>query len=751
MIKLIVSISFLLLSHLSYCQTLNWANSYEGSVNGQYHGTTQFIKSTGRNLFWTGNMSDSIDFDPTAGIDKKAWNTNQTNVFIQKADTSGNVEKTIAYRPNLTVNALEIVDTIVLFYCRYSVAFDIDPGSNVHMLPAPSGGDKFFLAAFDLDLNFLWVKTWWSPSLINSGRMVITPEKKILMSGRFFGTFDLDPGPNVMNHTANSTVSGYILNLDINGNYLWSKSYETDYFSNVFNISIATDGFIAAVVFKDSLDFDFGSGQTKYAEGNGDFKVSFAKYNYLGDYLWHKVFQGPFSTSNSFSFGSATQFALDKMDNIFVYTWLAGVQDFNPDPALVNSHTSNGSTDIVVVKFDNMGIYQKSIQIGAENPERAFHMSIDKYANLVLSGYMNSASVDFDPSVNTQLLNGSGQVNGPSLGFYAKYNANLELLALGSLGDASTYVDVLSHVIDPYHRLVFSGSYQGTVDFDPSSGVDNRTAVSPNGDLFLTSRDICGGATTHSFSETACTQYTLPSGRRTYTQSGTYIDTVTNYLGCDSILTIQLTIIAPVLSSQTLTACNQFVSPTGKIWSVTGIYEDTLQTTVGCDSIITFNLTIPVFDLNVLNDDPTLVALMNNAQYQWLDCNNNFSPITGAVFQAFSPQTSGTYAVQLTNQGCKDTSACETIATASLDEAMAGSLIQLYPNPASEYIEVKLPEGTTLNFHLKLLDPTGKTVLETEVIQSMQINVSHLARGMYYVHLGPNQKDSQSVYKIILQ
>jgi hypothetical protein len=50
----------------------------------------------------------------------------------------------------------------------------------------------------------------------------------------------------------------------------------------------------------------------------------------------------------------------------------------------------------------------------------------------------------------------------------------------------------------------------------------------------------CNSAST--LAVTACASYTVPSGDETYTISGTYSDTIPNFAGCDSVITIQLSI-----------------------------------------------------------------------------------------------------------------------------------------------------------------------------------------------------------------
>jgi hypothetical protein len=96
-----------------------------------------------------------------------------------------------------------------------------------------------------------------------------------------------------------------------------------------------------------------------------------------------------------------------------------------------------------------------------------------------------------------------------------------------------------------------------------------------------------------SFSVQACNSYTVPSGDETYTSSGTYFDTIPTAAGCDSLLTIQLTINSFVTSSLNVSACNSYTVPSGdETYTQSGNYMDTLTASSGCDSIISIQLTI---------------------------------------------------------------------------------------------------------------------------------------------------------------
>lgn len=78
---------------------------------------------------------------------------------------------------------------------------------------------------------------------------------------------------------------------------------------------------------------------------------------------------------------------------------------------------------------------------------------------------------------------------------------------------------------------------------------------------------------------------------QTYTSSGTYYDTMTSYLGIDSIVALHLTIYPAYAFNLYETACDSY------LWNDTyyyesGDYEDGYQTIHGCDSIYTLHLTI---------------------------------------------------------------------------------------------------------------------------------------------------------------
>ena len=89
-----------------------------------------------------------------------------------------------------------------------------------------------------------------------------------------------------------------------------------------------------------------------------------------------------------------------------------------------------------------------------------------------------------------------------------------------------------------------------------------------------------------------CYKITSPSGKKIYTQSGRYFDTLVSYRGCDSVVIVKATIFNGTSSEVNAATCRRYFSPTGKVYKTPGTYYDTLVNYLGCDSIIKTNFSI---------------------------------------------------------------------------------------------------------------------------------------------------------------
>ena len=233
-----------------------------------------------------------------------------------------------------------------------------------------------------------------------------------------------------------------------------------------------------------------------------------------------------------------------------------------------------------------------------------------------------------------------------------------------------------------------------------------------------------GKNTFSTLNDTAGCSYTSPSGTYSWDSSGTYRDTLVNAAGCDSVITINLTLLGTTTGSSIIdTACNSYLSPGGsQVWTISGLYADTLLSSAGCDSIVTVDLTINTVDVTVSIIGDTLSSNAVGAGYQWLDCDLGFASIGGGINQAFVPTSNGAYAVQVTENGCVDTSACIDMMPIGIDHGRLLAGLSVYPNPASGAFVIELPEVYS-DVTIEIYDLIGKRVFVEEYLNRDEIAI----------------------------
>ena len=99
----------------------------------------------------------------------------------------------------------------------------------------------------------------------------------------------------------------------------------------------------------------------------------------------------------------------------------------------------------------------------------------------------------------------------------------------------------------------------------------------------------------------------------TYNTSGTYTFTTNNIIGCDSIVTLNLTINSPVVGDTNALLCDSLLWY-GIWYNSTGAYTHTLTAENGCDSVVTLNLDV--------NDyiDPSIICPNNQIDFYNSSC-----------------------------------------------------------------------------------------------------------------------------------
>ena len=96
-----------------------------------------------------------------------------------------------------------------------------------------------------------------------------------------------------------------------------------------------------------------------------------------------------------------------------------------------------------------------------------------------------------------------------------------------------------------------------------------------------------------SLTEIICNGDTYLVGNSTYNASGTYQDVLTAFTGCDSVVSLELTVLDLNETSLVEVLCNGDTYDVGTSnYTASGIYQDVLTAENGCDSIVNLELTI---------------------------------------------------------------------------------------------------------------------------------------------------------------
>ncbi|MFN5704612.1 MAG: LamG domain-containing protein [bacterium] len=141
---------------------------------------------------------------------------------------------------------------------------------------------------------------------------------------------------------------------------------------------------------------------------------------------------------------------------------------------------------------------------------------------------------------------------------------------------------------------------------------------------YVAGKVLTAGMTYTKTNLTRCNTYTWPLNNQTYTTSGNYLAKTIKSNGCDSIVKLNLTITNILRSNVNINACDTFLwSQNGNIYTNSGTYSDTVISSLGCDSIVTLNLTINTIP-------PTIQNVSACDSYTWSENNQTYTQSTQA-------------------------------------------------------------------------------------------------------------------------
>lgn len=652
------------ITQIAYSQIpgFDWAVGNSGVGNDLGLAT---ITDAQGNIYSTGSFKSTIDFDPGSGTTSIASNGGD-DVYIQKLSPAGNLiwAVGIGNSGNELGRAITIDANgdILVTGSFTSTAVDFDPGSGTTILSG-DGTLNIFVLKLTSSGTLVWAKSIGGTGDDVAFTICSDANSNVFIGGHFWGGVDFDPGPGI-NTVTSTAIDAFALKLDVNGNYVWVAPFHSNSESHVNSIKTNSSGEVVMVgYFIATMDLDPGIGTNNLTSASIDGFI--IKLNQLGNLIWGKQLGG---VNNEVYY----DFDIDHLGDIITTGYCQGGADFDPGPATFTLPTYAG-TDAFIQKLDTDANLIWAKVFGSVTNDNGYGIDVDELGNIVSTGYY-SGTVDFDPAVGIFS-------NHTAIGSVDAYIQKLDIngnfvwaKTFGGTGD-----DIPRGIsIAPAGDIAVTGYYQVTVDFDPTGNTFNLT-------------------------------------------SGGGYDSFTSHFQC-----------TPTSNNITASSCISYTSPSGNyVWTSSGTFQDTLANISGCDSIITINLTIDL-DLNVSVLNGIFSVNQTGATYQWLDCNTNTS-ISGATSQTFIPTSNGSYACVVTNGVCSDTTICTIINNVSIEQNNQ-TVITIYPNPANDF--VVLTTGVEM-MEIELIDITGKTMVTPQGVKGKTyfMDVSSLSEGSYILRI----------------
>jgi hypothetical protein len=233
-----------------------------------------------------------------------------------------------------------------------------------------------------------------------------------------------------------------------------------------------------------------------------------------------------------------------------------------------------------------------------------------------------------------------------------------------------------------------------------STGTNISLIFSPSfvsGTLSVLAQNACGQSapvsvvinqhlqSSTTLSVTSCDPFSFNG--QNYAQSGSYVYAGQTIHGCDSTVTLNLTIVPTIQTTINENACGSFPWNGQSLWT-SGVYIDSLQSAAGCDSVVVLNLNVYPIDAIVMDSTVLDIFTWNGIDYL----------------------TSGTYTQFFTSiNGCDSSVTINLTIEDSGLESLTSSF-KISPNP--------LFPGTILNIHgIQSSVPYAIITLDGAVIQ----------------------------------
>lgn len=443
--------------------------------NGSDRGYDVVVDAAG-NSFVTGFFQNTVDFDPGPGTFELTSNGAE-DIFVASYDRAGVLRFAIGIGGNaddigFSIDLDDAGNSYVTGYFRGTV--DFDPGAGLHEI-AGGGSDDLFVASFD-DTGALRFAFGIGATGSDRGHAIaVDGDGNSYVTGIFRGLgVDFDPGADATTLVSQGHDDLFVASYDTHGALRFAVGAGGSSADRGFGIAIdeAGNSYVTGHFFQ-NVDFDPSDDVHELTStGSGD--IFLASYDDAGNLRFANGFGAASGNDSAFDL------AVDAAGNSFLTGYFRDTVDFDPGSGITEL-TSLGNEDIFVASYNTNGALRFVRGIGGITQDEGEGITVDAEGNSYVTGVFHDVA-HFYATTDTPELPNAGGLDV----FIASYDPAGELRFAESFGGHDS--DFAAGIaVDRDDRMLLTGFFIGTTDFDPGAAV---TEITSDGmDLFVTAYD----------------------------------------------------------------------------------------------------------------------------------------------------------------------------------------------------------------------------------------------------------------------
>lgn len=566
---------------------------------------------------------------------------------------------------------------------------------------ATTGVSDIFHVKYNPAGNVLWANSYGGTQVETGNSIVADAAGNTYLTGNFYSLSVLFGNFGVINSGASDA---FVTKFNVNGTPLWSRQIGGGLTDNGKDIGVDGSGNVYVTGDYNSTSISSFSPAITNA---GGFDIFMAKYDSAGNLL----------------FGLRAGGADDEAANALVMNgsnyFIAGY--FESNSLVLNAITLNNSAsrNMFFAKYNSAGTAQWAMRAAADANSSPSDVAVDGAGNLYATGVFNMPALTF----GSYTLNNGGGLDA----FIVKYNNSNGSVMWAKNASSSGFEEAGAiRVSGTYVHL--TGAYTSTLTLGNLSapGTQNTNAFltklcnAPPPPISSTGNTVCAGSP-------GALSVTTPSG-----MVGTWF-------------------------SQPSGGNALFTGSTYNAPSAGTYYVASNDTSGGCgiisNSRIAVTLSVfPAFNPSVSVSGNTISAAGPGSVVAWYNCVSG-STISGQSANNYVIDATGSYAVIMSMNGCRDTSSCESysynpgtntvVVTTSLKEQETQNSFILFPNPGKGVFTIRTGTGG----EYRVTDISGKVLglMQLEAGEN-KTELNWLSAGLYFLY-GPER---QHYTKIII-